>query len=85
MICVCPRRFYEVDLAKDILEHCWIGAKPANPRLAFEVKMATFGNVDFVIADIDEATNSVREFISVELQAVDLTGSVEPSYTAVVE
>jgi len=46
--------------------------------------MAGFGQVDFVIADIDESTGQVREFISVELQAVDITGSVEPAYQGVV-
>jgi hypothetical protein len=44
--------------------------------------MAGFGNVDFVIADLAEDTGLVREFVSVEMQAVDITGSVMPAYEA---
>lgn len=43
--------------------------------------MEGFGQVDFVIADLN-ADGSVRDFISVELQAVDITGTVEPAYQA---
>jgi len=68
---------------RDVIEHCWVGDPPENPRIAHEVKMAKFGMVDFVIADVDESTNRVKEFVSVELQAVDITGSVEPAYQAV--
>jgi len=46
--------------------------------------MAGFGQVDFVIADIDTELGTVREFISIELQAVDITGSVEPAYQAAI-
>ena len=45
--------------------------------------MEGFGSVDFVVADIDPETNHVRNFVSAELQAVDITGSVETAYTAV--
>lgn len=83
LVCVCPKRFFEVAFLDDVIEHCWQGDPPRSPRIAHEVKMAGFGQVDFVIADIDDNTNEVREFISVELQAVDITGSVEPAYTAV--
>jgi hypothetical protein len=44
--------------------------------------MASFGTVDFVIADVGPS-NQIREFLSVELQAVDITGSVEGAYQAV--
>lgn len=84
LICVCPKRFYAADLLPAVLEHCWPGAPPANPRVAYEVKMAAFGNVDLVVADVDRETNRVNAFVSVELQAVDLTGSVQPAYTALV-
>jgi len=84
LICLCPKRFFEVDFLKDVIDNCWIGEPPANPRIAHEVQMSKFGTVDFVIADIDESTDSVREFVSVELQAVDISGSVEPAYSAVV-
>jgi hypothetical protein len=52
--------------------------------VAREIKMAGFGNVDFVIADLAENTGQVREFVSVEMQAVDITGSVIPAYEAIV-
>lgn len=34
----------------------------------------------FTVADVDPATNSVRKFISAELQAVDITGSYTEAY-----
>ena len=46
--------------------------------------MARFGTVDFVVADLEEGGKSVRDFISVELQAVDITGSYLPSYEAAI-
>ena len=44
--------------------------------------MEKFGTVDLVVAGLDERTGKVSQFVSVELHAVDLTGSVEPTYTA---
>lgn len=84
LVCVCPKRFFEPDLINDIIKHCWPGAPPDNPQLAHEIKMAGFGNVDFVIADIDEQTGDVRNFVSVEIQAVDITGTYEPAYSAII-
>lgn len=46
--------------------------------------MAKFGQVDFTIADIDPRTGDVGKFVSVELQAVDITGSYEPAYSAII-
>lgn len=43
--------------------------------------MAGFGNVDFVIADVQD-DGEVEQFLSVELQAIDITGSVFPAYQA---
>lgn len=84
LMCVCPKRFYSIDLMSDIIKYCWPpGPPPANPRIAYEVKMENFGNVDMVVADLDERTGEVREFVSVELQAVDITGSYEPAYQGV--
>lgn len=84
LICVCPKRFYSVDILSDVIAHCWPpGPAPTNPRIAYEVKMESFGNVDMVIADIDEVSGNVRNFVSVELQAVDITGSYEPAYQGV--
>ncbi len=47
--------------------------------------MDKFGNVDLVVADVNEDEGVVREFVSVELQAVDLTGSVASAYTGLLE
>lgn len=84
LIFVCPKRFYAVDFLKDVIEHCWPGEKPKNPQVAPEVKMEGFGNVDFVIADVQDDGN-VEQFLSVELQAIDITGSVFPAYVALRE
>jgi hypothetical protein len=81
LIFVCPKRFYAVDFLKDVIDHCWPGDKPKNPQVAPEVKMTGFGNVDFVIADVQE-NGEVDQFLSVELQAIDITGSVFKAYTA---
>jgi hypothetical protein len=82
LIFVCPKRFYAVDFLQEVVKHCWPGEPPKNPRVAPEVKMAGFGNVDFVIADVRE-DGDVDQFLSVELQAIDITGSVFPAYQAI--
>lgn len=81
LIFVCPKRFYAVDFLTEVIEHCWPGDKPKNPMVAPEVKMAGFGNVDFVIADVQE-DGEVEQFLSVELQAIDITGSAFKAYQA---
>jgi len=53
-VCVCPKRFLEIDFLKDVIEHAWPGEKPANPQIAREVQMKDVGNVDFVIADTED-------------------------------
>lgn len=80
---VCPRRFYQANFFDDVIDHCWPGTRPENPRLSGEIAMKGFGRVDFVIADIDPETDAVKEFVSVEMQAVDITGSYMPAYQAV--
>lgn len=80
-ICVCPKRFYPVDFLTDVITHCWPGDPPANPQIAREVQMKGFGNVDFVIADVADG-DDIGQFLSVELQAIDITGSVMPAYQA---
>ncbi len=84
LVCLCPKRFFQVNFLDDVIKHCWHGSQPTNPKIAHEVQMAGFGQVDFVIADVDSKHGTVREFISVELQAVDITGSVEPAYQGVI-
>ena len=81
LIFVCPKRFYAVDFLTEVIEHCWPGEKPTDPQIAREVKMEGFGNVDFVIADV-KSDKEIDQFLSVELQAIDITGSVFPAYQA---
>ncbi len=83
LICVCPKRFYAIDFLRDVVQHCWPGSPPVNPQIAREVKMEGFGNVDFVIADTLN-DGEIGQFLSVELQAVDITGSVRDAYDALV-
>lgn len=81
LIFVCPKRFYAVDFLSEVIEHCWPGDKPDNPMVVREIKMAGFGNVDIVIADVKK-DGEIGQFLSVELQAVDITGSVFDAYKA---
>ncbi|MEQ1692748.1 MAG: NotI family restriction endonuclease [Gemmatimonas sp.] len=81
-VCICPVRFYEASIAEDVLRECWTGPKPTRPRIAKEVKMGKFGNVDMVIAELDDAGTVVKNFIPVELQSVDITGSYMPAFEA---
>lgn len=80
-VIVCPKRFYQANLIDDILEHCWTGdyerEKIAPAR---EVKMGKVGNVDMVICDTSKLP-LIEDFVSVELQAIDITGSVSDAYT----
>ena len=80
-ICVCPKRFYSVDFLNDVVSKCWPGEPPTRLQIASEVTMAGFGNVDFVIADVAQ-DGGISQFLSVELQAVDISGSVMPAYKA---
>ena len=80
-VAVCPKRFFQTRFLQDVISNCWPGPAPSNPEFIPEVKMRGFGNVDFVIADFDE-NDQVGQFLSVELQAIDITGSVRPAYDA---
>jgi len=82
VVAVCPKRFYERDFLQDVIDHAWTGSKPNNPIMTREVKMEGFGNVDFVISDLAD-NGSISQFISVELQAIDITGSARPAYDAI--
>ena len=83
-ICVCPNRFFEAQLQRDVIRECWVGNTPENPTLVGEVGMEKFGKVDFVVADINPGRTKIRDFVSVELQAVDITGTYLPSYEAII-
>lgn len=83
-VCVCPKRFHQVDFLKDVIEHCWPGASPGNPEIAREVTMKGLGTVDYVIADVG-SDSEIDRFLSVELQAMDITGTVKDAYQAIVD
>lgn len=85
LITLCPKRFNQIDIVGDVLAYCWPGKPPSNPRISGEVTMANFGRVDFVIADVVPGSNEVERFVSVELQAADITGSYEPAYQAALQ
>ena len=85
LMCVCPKRFFQTDFKQKIIDVCWHRDPPQNPIIVPEIKMEGFGNVDFVIADIDNDKQHVKNFISVEIQAVDITGSVEPAYQEIIK
>lgn len=84
LIIVCPKRFHEIDFVKDVVDRCWPGDAPKNPRVAPEVTMKGFGKVDFVVADVGE-DEEIKSFLSIELQAIDITGSVFNFYSAIVD
>ena len=79
-IAVCPKRLYAAEIYNDVLDYCWSGERPKNPIVVHEIKMGNVGNVDMVIADISDDCRSISNFVSIELQAVDITGSYEPAY-----
>lgn len=83
-IAVCPRRLYAANIYNDVIEYCWPGDKPKNPIVVHEIKMGEVGNVDMVIAELSADGGTIKNFVSVELQAVDITGTYEPAYTAIV-
>ncbi len=84
-VCVCPVRFYEADIAADVVRECWTGPKPQSPRIAHEVQMEKFGKVDLVIAELAASGQTIKTFLPVELQAVDITGSYFPAYEALLQ
>lgn len=84
-VVICPRRLYAADIYNDVMAHCWpYAVAPANPIIVHEIKMGKVGNVDMVIADLSGDRQAVQNFVSIELQAVDTTGSYEPAYSSIV-
>ena len=83
-IVVCPRRLYAADIYNDVIKYCWPGEKPTNPIVVHEIKMGEVGNVDMVIADLSDDGGMIKNFVSIELQAIDITGTYEPAYTSIV-
>lgn len=83
-VIVCPKRFYQADLFNDVIKYAWVDYKPINPVFVHEIRMGEVGNVDFVVADLSEDNKEIKNFISAELQAIDITGSYEPAYSSIV-
>ncbi|WP_439546370.1 hypothetical protein [Sandarakinorhabdus sp.] len=81
-VIICPKRLLERDVIEDVVDNCWTAMPPIHKVIAPEVQLGDFGNVDFVVADLDGA--HVTNFVSVEAQAVDVTGSYRPAYDALV-
>ncbi len=82
LVAVCPKRIYQADIMADVIKHCWPDNRPPeNPVIAREVQMKGFGNVDFVIAD-QRQDGSIGQFLSIEVQTTDITGSVRPAFNA---
>lgn len=82
LVCVCPKRFMATSFLADVVEHCWTEGQPEHLEYVAEVKMGGIGTVDYVVADLGSDRSVVNNFVSVELQAVDITGSYEPAYQA---
>ncbi|MFD1956555.1 NotI family restriction endonuclease [Paenibacillus thailandensis] len=81
-VIVCPKRFYTADIVGDILEHVWVGPYERNKINAVrEIKMGKIGNVDMVVCDTSNLP-ALDNFVSVELQAIDITGTVSDVYTS---
>jgi hypothetical protein len=69
------------DIVGDILEHVWVGPYNREKIAAVrEIKMGRIGNVDMVVCNTSTLP-VLDKFISVELQAIDITGSVSDAYT----
>lgn len=83
-VVVCPRRLYAADIYNDVIKYCWSGPKPSNPIVVHEIKMGEVGNVDMVIADLSDDGKNIKDFVSIELQAIDISGTYEPAYTSIV-
>jgi hypothetical protein len=80
-VCICPKRLYQADIFSDVINNCWVGKKPVDYKVAYEVSMSSLGKIDCVLAEID-ATGNIQQFVSVELQTVDITGTYFPAYEA---
>lgn len=85
LVAVCPKRFMDTDFLHKVADICWEGEPPEDPTFVHEVKMAEYGSVDFVIAQLDGERNTVLDFVSVELQAIDVSGSYASAYTALMK
>lgn len=81
IVCVCPNRLFQADVFNDIVQHCWPGDPPQNYNVAKEVNVPNMGKIDCVLTEPGE-NGSIKSFVSVELQAVDITGSYSSAYNS---
>ncbi|MBN2396606.1 MAG: hypothetical protein JXC36_09150 [Candidatus Atribacteria bacterium] len=80
-VCICPNRLYQADIFTDVINNCWPGNKPVNYKVAYEVSLSSLGKIDCVLAETN-SDGRIHQFISVELQTVDITGTYFPAYDA---
>jgi hypothetical protein len=80
-ICICPNRLYQAEIFSDVIKHCWPGKNPKDYQVAYEVSLSSLGKIDCVLAETD-SENKVSQFVSIELQTVDITGTYFPAYDA---
>lgn len=91
-IIICPNRLKEAGhrVLRDAAAYCF----PGKPELAVfgELKLKTrnskhMGNLDFLVAETKEHEGKieVRDFIGVELQAVNITGTLSDAYADAME
>jgi len=83
LVCTCPSRFYEPHIIDEIAQHAW--GKPPGTRfsVATEVSLGGKWYVDMALFTRDGSGN-VRDFCSVEVQAIDITNSVKKHVDAFV-
>lgn len=79
IICVCPKRLFEAPIFEDIIKHCWPEDPNREHRVAYEIRIPKIGMVDCVIAEMD-AQKNIKQFLSVEFQTIDITGSYFDAY-----
>ncbi len=77
LVSVCPKRFLDGGMIDDILNECWPNRGDADVHVVRETRLGGAGNVDLVLVELDPTKGTVSDFLSVELQAVDITGSYQ--------
>jgi hypothetical protein len=77
-IITCPNRFYEnnLNLLHTVASKIWPQLQ-GSTLLVPNIKLKNAGNVDWFI--IDKNPKTISDFIGAEVQAVDMTGSVQPA------
>lgn len=76
LISICPSRLVERHVIDDVVDVVWGRRGFRDYSLATEVRLGQHWNVDFVLAELEDTT--VRDFVSIEVQAIDTTGDFKP-------